>query len=80
MALRIAEEAGLTDVGRQRQTNEDRFYEAAPLFAVADGMGGARSGEVASQIAVDEFASNDSDEAKPEERLAGIAHEANRKI
>ncbi len=80
MALRIAEEAGLTDVGRQRQTNEDRFYEAAPLFAVADGMGGARSGEVASQIAVDEFASNDSRDSKPEERLASIALEANRKI
>jgi protein phosphatase len=80
LALRIAEEAGLTDVGRQRQTNEDRFYEAAPLFAVADGMGGARSGEVASQIAVDEFTENDSRDAKPEERLASIAHEANRKI
>jgi len=80
LALRIAEEAGLTDVGRQRQTNEDRFYEAAPLFAVADGMGGARSGEVASQIAVDEFASNDSRDSKPEERLASIALEANRKI
>jgi PPM family protein phosphatase len=80
LALKIAEEAGLTDVGRQRQTNEDRFYEAAPLFAVADGMGGARSGEVASQIAVDEFAENDSRDAKAEERLASIAHEANRKI
>ncbi|HET8672453.1 MAG TPA: Stp1/IreP family PP2C-type Ser/Thr phosphatase [Thermoleophilaceae bacterium] len=80
MALKIAEEAGLTDVGRQRQTNEDRFFEAAPLFAVADGMGGARSGEVASQIAVEEFAENDSAGAKPEERLASIAHEANRKI
>ena len=57
MALRIVEEAGLTDVGRQRHTNEDRYFEAAPLFAVADGMGGARAGEVASQIAVDEFAS-----------------------
>jgi len=80
LALRIAEEAGLTDVGRQRQTNEDRFYEAAPLFAVADGMGGARSGEVASQIAVDEFASNDSPDATAEERLASIARAANRKI
>lgn len=80
MALRIAEEAGLTDVGRQRHTNEDRFYDAAPVFAVADGMGGARSGEVASGIAVDEFAEHDLGSGSPEERLAEIARAANRKI
>jgi PPM family protein phosphatase len=78
--LRIAEEAGLTDVGRQRHTNEDRFYESAPVFAVADGMGGARSGEVASQIAVDEFSQQDVADGSPEDRLAAIAHAANRKI
>jgi serine/threonine protein phosphatase PrpC len=80
LALRIAEEAGLTDVGRQRHTNEDRYYESAPLFAVADGMGGARSGEVASQIAVDEFTHHDAAGAGPEDRLAEIARAANRKI
>jgi PPM family protein phosphatase len=78
--LRIAEEAGLSDVGRQRHTNEDRFYESAPVFAVADGMGGARSGEVASQIAVDEFSEHGDRAASPEDRLAAIAHAANRKI
>jgi protein phosphatase len=78
--LRIAEEAGLTDVGRQRHTNEDRYYESAPLFAVADGMGGARSGEVASQIAVDEFPHHDASDGGPEDRLAAIAQSANRKI
>jgi PPM family protein phosphatase len=80
VALRIAEEAGLSDVGRQRQTNEDRFFESAPMFAVADGMGGARSGEVASQIAVDEFTEHAGDDASPEDRLAQIAQTANRKI
>jgi protein phosphatase len=78
--LRIAEEAGLSDVGRQRHTNEDRFYESAPVFAVADGMGGARSGEVASQIAVDEFSAHDERDGSPEDRLAEIARAANRKI
>jgi protein phosphatase len=78
--LRIAEEAGLTDVGRQRHTNEDRYYESAPVFAVADGMGGARSGEVASQIAVDEFSNEKELDGSPEDRLAEIARAANRKI
>jgi PPM family protein phosphatase len=80
LALRIVEEAGLTDVGRQRHTNEDRYFESAPLFAVADGMGGARAGEVASQIAVDEFAAQAEGDGNPEERLASIVRAANRKI
>ncbi|HXD60102.1 MAG TPA: Stp1/IreP family PP2C-type Ser/Thr phosphatase [Thermoleophilaceae bacterium] len=80
MALSIVEEAGLTDVGRQRHTNEDRYFESAPLFAVADGMGGARAGEVASQIAVDEFAEQTDSGGSPEERLATIVKAANRKI
>jgi serine/threonine protein phosphatase PrpC len=81
VALRIAEEAGLSDVGRQRHTNEDRYFESAPMFAVADGMGGARSGEVASQIAVDEFAHHDAPDGDgAEDLLAEIARAANRKI
>jgi PPM family protein phosphatase len=80
VALRIVEEAGLTDVGRQRHTNEDRYYESAPLFAVADGMGGARAGEVASQLAVDEFAERADAGGTPEEKLAAIVQAANRKI
>lgn len=53
--------AGLTDVGRERPLNEDRFYyrvaqssDEGPmgLFLVADGMGGHLGGELASQWAV----------------------------
>jgi protein phosphatase len=80
LALRIVEEAGLTDVGRQRHTNEDRFYESPPLFAVADGMGGARAGEVASRIAVEEFDQPRDGRGSAEEQLASIARAANRKI
>ena len=59
MALRIAEKASLTDVGRQRHTNEDSYYAEAPVFAVADGMGGAQAGEVASAMAVEQLQPDD---------------------
>ena len=51
--LRVAEHFERTDTGRQRRGNEDAFYARAPLFAVADGMGGAQAGEVASHLAVE---------------------------
>ena len=80
MALRIVEKAALSDVGRQRQGNEDSFLERSPLFAVADGMGGARAGEVASRIAVEQFDVDDDADNPPEEQLAEVARGANRKI
>src|SRR4051812_14228851 len=43
-------------------------------------MGGARAGEVASQIAVDEFAGHGELRGSPEEQLATIVRSANRKI
>jgi len=47
------ETAGLTDVGRLRKNNEDSFSIADPLLIVADGMGGAAAGEIASSLAVE---------------------------
>jgi protein phosphatase len=41
-----------TDVGHHRADNEDSFVVTAPLFAVADGMGGHSSGDVASDAVV----------------------------
>ena len=50
--------AGLTDVGRERDHNEDTYLvdSEVGLFLVADGMGGHRAGEVASALARDTIA------------------------
>jgi protein phosphatase len=50
--VRIGRSTAVTDTGRRRMRNEDAFVYEPPLFAIADGMGGARAGEVAAGIAV----------------------------
>jgi protein phosphatase len=79
--LRVAEQAKKTDTGRARRANEDSYFVAAPLFVVADGMGGAQAGEVASGIAVKVFSEGLPDDGDSvEARLATRVAEANRRI
>lgn len=79
--LRVAEHAERTDTGRQRRANEDAYFARAPLFAVADGMGGAQAGEVAAQAAVETLAQGLPDgSGSVEERLAAAAQTANEHI
>ena len=77
--LRISEQWHASDLGRQRQGNEDNFFVRAPLFAVADGMGGAQAGEVASEMAVESFDAGVG-AGSPAEALVRIIEEANRRI
>ena len=49
--MRIGRATAVTDTGRRRLRNEDAFVFEPPLFAIADGMGGAQAGELASRLA-----------------------------
>jgi len=66
-----------TDVGRARERNEDSLLAAPPLYAVADGMGGHRGGNVASQLALTVLARLGDGSW---DRLADQVREANRAI
>ena len=71
--------AGLTDTGRRRRQNEDAFVCDPPLFAIADGMGGAQAGELASRLAaaaIEEAAPAVSDE----EDVVDVVRVANARI
>jgi PPM family protein phosphatase len=79
MALRITDQAFATDTGRQRSANEDSVFVRAPLFVIADGMGGAQAGEVASKTSVETFDRGLPD-GPPERVLRQTIEGANRTI
>jgi PPM family protein phosphatase len=78
--LRVVDHAARTDTGRARSANEDSYWVHSPLFVLADGMGGAQAGEVASRTAVGVFSSHGGlpeGAGTYEERLAAMVEEAN---
>jgi PPM family protein phosphatase len=77
--VRLGQTAAATDPGRKRRQNEDAFVLRPPLFAIADGMGGARAGEIASALAAGAL-SDAGAEGGGEERVKQLVQEANRRV
>jgi len=69
-----------SDTGRRRRRNEDNYVVSPPLFAVADGMGGAQAGEVASKLAASALEAGSPEELSGPERVDALIQEANRRI
>jgi protein phosphatase len=69
-----------SNTGNKRRRNEDSFVVAPPLFAVADGMGGAQAGEVASKLAAAALKETDPGSAGGEEQVVALIQEANRRV
>jgi protein phosphatase len=67
-----------SDIGRNRQRNEDSYLVEAPLFAVADGMGGHRGGDVASSMTLEALAGKGDGRTLTD--LVEEIKEANRKV
>jgi serine/threonine protein phosphatase PrpC len=72
----IVKHAGRSHPGRRRRRNEDAYVIAPPLFAVADGMGGARAGEIASRLAAAAVREEESERVD----VAELIREANRRV
>jgi len=76
----VGAHAVASDTGRRRRRNEDNYVVAPPLFAVADGMGGAQAGEVASQLAASALEAGGSDGLEGTTAIDALIQEANRRI
>jgi protein phosphatase len=73
--------AALSDVGRVRKNNEDSGYAGEHLIMIADGVGGAAAGDLASTVAVETIRRIDvAPKSDLLEILAGAVHRANDRI
>ena len=78
--MSLGRTAAVTDPGRKRRRNEDAYLCEPPLFAVADGMGGAQAGEIASRLAAAALRGATSEGVLTEERVVALIQEANRRV
>jgi protein phosphatase len=73
--------AAVTDPGRRRRHNEDAYVCEPPLFAVADGIGGAQAGELASSMAAAALRDDSGDgTGDGGQRVDKLIQEANRRV
>ena len=79
MKVGVGRSAGLSDTGRKRRQNEDAFVCEPPLFAIADGMGGAQAGVVASRLAAAVFEEGAA-AVQGEDGVATVVRAANARI
>jgi PPM family protein phosphatase len=77
--MRVGRSTVATHTGRKRRHNEDAYVLQPPLFAIADGMGGARAGEVASSLAAAALQSGEVD-GNGKERVIALIQAANRSV
>ena len=77
--MRLGRYAARTDPGRKRRGNEDSYVCRPPLFAIADGMGGARAGEVASALAAGALEEGSTGGAG-HAHVVALIQEANRRV
>jgi serine/threonine protein phosphatase PrpC len=78
--MTLSRATALTDTGRRRRRNEDAYVCDPPLFAIADGMGGAQAGEIASQLAAASLRHADRGGASDEQRVVDLIRDANRSV
>jgi PPM family protein phosphatase len=77
--VKLGRHASRTDPGRKRRHNEDSFVVQPPLFAIADGMGGAQAGEIASALAAGALSEANAN-GGGESRVTELIQEANRRV
>jgi serine/threonine protein phosphatase PrpC len=77
--VKLGRHASRTDPGRKRRHNEDSFVVQPPLFAIADGMGGAQAGEIASALAAGALTESNTN-GGGESRVTELIQEANRRV
>ena len=78
--MTLGRSAAVSDRGRKRRRNEDAYVCEPPLFAVADGMGGAQAGEIASRLAAAAVREGSVADVAPEQHVTALIQEANRRI
>jgi serine/threonine protein phosphatase PrpC len=77
--VKVGKAHARTDPGRKRRGNEDAYVSRPPLFAIADGMGGAQAGEIASALAAEAIRETQPHSAG-ERRVVELIREANRRV